>query len=198
MLYASKRSEGRIVHRDCCRYIKMIPEKNRVQFWKMKKAMEMGYCLCRYCAPIWQYLKREGRELDSFCKKNGLFYSFNRGDGSLDVISRTGKWKVIVCGRENFIWLYHKNLYEKKGRESIVPGYHSQSVRRSTLMGYLKYVAEHDAYRKAEPLYECQKKGKGWQFRHDQKQLEKKVRRKQSISYVLELLNGMSEGRIAY
>lgn len=196
MPYASIHSKMRIVHRDDCRYVKAVSPENERHFYTLRKAASEGFVHCLCCAPMQKYLRKEKDALDSFCKRNGLFYSFNRSDGSLDVISRTGKWKIIVNGQKDFIWLYHKSLFRQE--DSFVPGYHSQNVRKSTLLGYLQYVAAHDGYRKEEPLYDFQKRGTGRQCRRDQERQAKKIRRKQSIIYVTELLNGMSKGVIAY
>ena len=73
-----------------------------------------------------------------------------------------------------------------------MPGYHSQKVRRNTLMGYMQYIVEHDRYRMENPLYKNQKTGRGKQAREEQKQYAIKVRKWQSIRYVTELLNHMS------
>ena len=101
---------------------------------------------------------------------------------------------------KHFIWLYHEN---RKITHSggLVPGYHSQNTRSSTIMGYMQYIVKHDRYREENPLYECQKhtntvKGsKKW--KKDQRRAER-VRRARSIRYVEEILANMAAGIISY
>ena len=132
--------------------------------------------------------------------QNGIYYYFNHADGTIDVISRSGKWKIIVNGQKHFIWLYHKNTNGSEMR-GLVPGYHSQSVRRSTLMGYMRYIKGHDEYRENDPLYNYQKhsgvskRSKNWG--NDQRRAER-IRRTQSIRYVVELLENRALGNITY
>lgn len=191
MCYVCGKSRNKMVHKMNCRYAGMIPDKNKKCFATLKEAQEAGYVQCMYCAYIRKYMEQERKELSDFCRKNGLYYEFNHKDGALDVISRTGRWKIIVNGKKHCIWLYHKNL--RGGRQdSLVPGYHSQKICKGTLIDYMKYIVEHDQYRMENPLYESQKAGRGQRARAEQRQQAQKVRKWQSIRYVTELLNIMS------
>lgn len=200
MCYVCGKSSNKIVHLTGCRYVKMMPEKNRKYFNSLKDASEAGYVQCKYCSHIMKYLKREEKSLESYCRPNGVYFYFSAADGSLDVISRSGRWKIIVNGQKHYIWLYHKNNHGFKPGE-LVPGYHSQSIRSSSLMGYMNYIVKHDLFREDNPLYEHQKhsnapKGsKKW--KKDQRRA-KNMRKTQSIRYVNELLENMSIGNIAY
>ena len=69
-------------------------------------------------------------------------------------------------------------------------------------MGYMDYIVKHDEYREENPLYANQikhpnspKGSKKW--KKDQRRAEK-ARRSSSIKYVMELLNNMSVGNLAY
>lgn len=200
MCYVCGKSNNKIVHTMGCRYVKMMPDKNRKFFHTLKEASEAGYVQCKYCAHIKKYLSREEKQLEGFCRPNGVYYYFNPVDGSIDVISRSGKWKIIVNGQRHFIWLYHKNNHGSNYGD-LVPGYHSQRIRSSSLMGYMSYIVEHDKYREENPLYDRQKhhnaeKGsKKW--KKDQRRA-KNMRKTQSIRYVMNLLDEMSAGRVAY
>ena len=69
-------------------------------------------------------------------------------DGQLHVYTPRSKWRIIVNGRDNKIFLYHKNTYSKYEKiPSIIPGYHSQAIRSKTIVGYLEYIIQHDIYR---------------------------------------------------
>ena len=197
MCYVCGKSSNKIIHNMNCRYVKMMPDRNKNYYSSLKDAEEAGYVQCKYCAYIQKYIRNEKKELDGYCKPNGLYYMFNSADGSLDVISRTGRWKVIVNGQRHFIWLYHKNIRNSSNdTKTFVQGYHSQKVRKSSLMGYMQYIVEHDNYRTETPLYKNQMTGKGRHAKRDQERHAKKVRRLQSIRYVTDLLNNMSSGAI--
>lgn len=200
MCYVCGKSRNKIVHAQGCRYVKMMPEVNRRYFNTLKEASEEGYVQCKYCAHIKKYLNREEKELEEYCRPNGVYYFFNPTDGSIDVISHSGKWKIMVNGQKHFIWLYHKNNHGVNNR-NLVPGYHSQKIRSSSLMGYMTYIVKHDQFREENPLYERQmhtnttKGSKKW--KKDQRRAER-MRKTQSIRYVNELLENMSLGNIAY
>lgn len=196
MGYVYGDSGNKIIHTSNCRYAGMIKNKKNY-FSTLEAAREAGYVQCKYCSHIRKYMNSERKELAEFCKSNGLYYEFNRKDGALDVISHTGRWKVIVNGQKHFIWLYHKNQRREKER-SLVPGYHSQKIRSSTLMGYMQYIVEHDQYRIENPLYVNQMNGKGKTAKADQKRQAGKIRKWQSIRYVTEILNHMNEGILNY
>ena len=200
MCYVCGKSRNRIIHTQACRYVKMMPDKNKKSFNSIKEALDAGYVRCKYCAHINKYVRKEKKELDLYCGSKGVYYYFNRTDGALDVISRTGKWKIIVNGQRHFIWLYHKNNNGESSGD-LVPGFHSQKIRSSSLMGYMEYIVRHDEYRIRNPLYESQihlnvmKGSKKWK---KDRRREKNIRRIQSIRYVTELLNNMANGNIAY
>ena len=60
----------------------------------------------KLCAHINKYVGKEKKELDLYCGSKGVYYYFNRNDGALDVISKTGKWKIIVQERlTHFVWV---------------------------------------------------------------------------------------------
>ncbi len=194
MCYICGKSSNKIVHTMDCRYVKMIPEKNRKLFRTYKNASEAGYIQCKYCAPILKYLDREEQELTRYCRANGLFYSFNRNDGSIDVVSRSGKWKIIINGKKQFIWLYHKNV-NGAWPDDFIPGYHSQRTRSSSLMGYMRYIVEHDRYRVENPLYESQRHPnaiKGSKKWNKDRRREVRARKTQDIRYVLNLIDSLA------
>ena len=72
-------------------------------------------------------------------------------DGQLHVHTPRSKWRIIVNGKANKLFLYHKNTYHKNEEiPSIVPGYHSQATRSKTIVGYLEYIIQHDIYRRRQ------------------------------------------------
>ena len=194
MCYISGKSSNKIVHTTGCRYVKMIPAKNRRYFDSPEAASAAGYTRCRYCSRIMKHLRKESKELKRFCGANGLYYGFNASDGSLDVLSPSGKWKVIVNGGKHLIWLYHINTHEDN-RESLVRGYHSQKIRSETLLGYMDYIVKHDRFRKETPLYEFQRHGntvKGSKKWKKEQKRAKQMRKKQQVRYVMRLFDEIS------
>ena len=195
MGYICGKSNNKIIHNCGCRYVKMIPKHNRKNFDLMSEALEDGYRYCKYCSHIGKYLQKEKKQLADYCKQYGVYYYFNRMDGSLDVISQSGTWKIVVKGKKHQIFLYHKNDAQTK-REGEFPGYHWQNVRKSTLMGYIKYIVHHDSYREKQPLYESQKKGKHRKgtkaWRKEQCRAEQ-MRKKRKVRYVLDLIDKLAE-----
>lgn len=125
MCYVCGKSSNKIIHTTQCRYVKMIPERNKRYFKKLQDAYDRGYVCCKYCTSMYRYLRKEEKQLRTYCNQNGLVYSFNSADGAIDVVSMSGKWKIIVNGQKYYIWLYHKNCgsFDKGG---LVAGYHSQ------------------------------------------------------------------------
>ena len=151
MCYICGKSGNRIAHSYDCRYVKLIPEKNRTYYGNRRSAREAGFGYCKYCSRIMQYVRKEKTALDDYCQATGLTYSFNRLDGSLDIKSRSDEWKIVVRHKDDTIRLYHKNQLDL-GEESVIPGYHSQRIRRGTVLGYLDYIVKHDIFRERNPV----------------------------------------------
>lgn len=149
MYFFSKKSSRKVVHHSNCRYCLKLESENKGHFATLEEANAVGYRLCNCCAPIAKYVRRDVKIMQSFCLEKGLlYYLYN---GSITVETKHSKWKIIVAGKRHSIFLYHKNKFEP-GEGGIVPGYHSQSVRRNSVMEYLEYIAAHEDYRYRNPL----------------------------------------------
>ena len=91
-------------------------------------------------------LRKEQEIVNQFCQENGV--SCWLYDGQLHILTPKSEWRIIVNGKANKLFLYHKNTYEKYEKiPSIVPGFHSQAIRSTTIAGYLDYIVQHDAFR---------------------------------------------------
>ena len=134
MYYYSKKSSSKIIHQQNCRHVARLDEGRTGQFQTIEYAQYLGYCMCKCCAPIIGYLKKEEEEMQQYCLKNGLAYFLS--DGCIEVITPESKWKIITNGTKNRMFLYHGNTFEKDTK-SMVHGYHSQAVRRDTILQYL-------------------------------------------------------------
>ena len=198
MSYICGKSRNKIVHHLGCRYIKIIPMQNQRHFSSFKEAAEAGYVQCKYCAGIEKYLREENKVIRNYCVSHGIYYAFNASDGSLDVISHSGKWKIVVEKYPNVIGLYHQNNNVIRKRD-FVPGFHKQNARFDTLMGYMSYIVDHDIYRFNNPIYENSKKkmGRGIKAQRNIKFRENKLRKLHSISYVNNILDKISAERHA-
>ena len=185
----SGKSSNKIVHYKDCRYVKMIPAKNKKHFLSLEEATEDGYVQCKYCARIRKYINKEMKEMTSFCESKGIDYRFNPIDGSIDIESKLDKWKIIVSGAYDYIWLYHKNstCYEAEG---TMPGYHSQNVCCTSLMGYMDYIARHDRFRRANPLHDCSRQGRSNRILKQRlHQKIRQMRKKQNTRYFLNMMD---------
>ena len=151
MCYICGMSDNKIAHSWDCRYVKLIPEKNRKYFDYRRSANEAGFGYCKYCSYVMRYVRKEKKALDDYCQATGLTYSFNRQDGSLDIKSRSDEWKIVERGRDHSLRLFHKNQLDL-GEESIIPGYHNQKITRGTVLGYLDYIVKHDIFRERNPI----------------------------------------------
>lgn len=154
MLLYQKKSSRKIVHYSGCRYLKEHMDDNRGTFNTIVEAHSAGYRLCKCCSPIAQHYREERKQILQFCAEAGL--SCYQTDGSVKVATPRSQWKIITSGRKNLLFLYHRNTnpyWKDDGQVSIVPGYHSQAVRKNSIVDYLKYIIEHDAYRNRHPAY---------------------------------------------
>lgn len=151
MYYYSKKSHNKIVHLSHCTYFQHMNHDEIGTFGRMDEATSAGYRICKCCAPIRKYYKEEYYKIKDYASKNGI--AFYLSNGEFIVQTPYSKWKIITNGRKNYIFLYHKNIYSKNIDKSLVPGYHSQAVRRNTIMGYLQYIVDHDNYRLKNPIY---------------------------------------------
>lgn len=200
MCYVCSKSEKKIFHSADCRYVEGIKKENRIYFKTLKDATNAGYRQCKCCSHIQEYLDRESSRIGGFCKQNGIYYYTDPSDGALNVISKTGNWKIIVNGRYHNIWLYHKSNLGSHDDE-FISGYHSQDAYSTSLKGYMKYIVNHDSFKRDKPLsrasahLNCTEGSRKW--KKVQKHAEK-ARRQQSIKYVLDLIDNMSAGNIAY
>lgn len=158
-MYVCGCSSNRIVHNDTCRYVRMIPKRNRTFFYSLHPAFENGYRPCKVCSDLMRRLMREQAEMEVFCRKNSLHYKIDYPTKTVDVISESGRWKIVLEGKSLTPTLYHKDTYcGKQDRASEIPGYHYQNVRKQTIVGCLKYISGHDTYQSEQPLSKKQQK----------------------------------------
>lgn len=76
-----------------------------------------------------------------YFRENGLLYFLLKGN--LHIRTYHSKWKVLAANNKNVLELHHKNSFEGEHDDSV-PGYHKQKIFSDSLLGYLKYINEHE------------------------------------------------------
>lgn len=195
MFYYSKKSRNNIVHCEGCGHINKIKPENLESFDSNKEIRGGGYRMCSCCSPVMKKLRAEKRELQKYCGEKGLMYFVC--DGNLHITSVLSKWVIVVSAKRSGSELHHENLYNEQYEDSV-PGYHNQRFSSGTLMGYMKYIAHHDAYRQKNPLRsqmpkkakKTPKKGTKGYKRYIKNEKRKEKRKK--IRNVLNLIDSLS------
>ena len=152
-VYYSVKSRRKIVHLAGCGYINRIEKENIRSFKSLEEAEKHGYRLCRCCPSVSNKYRRENKKITRFCKAKGFMTELH--NGVLHIISACDCWRIITNGKNNSLFLYHKNTdmrFRREKRPSIIPGYHSQKYRSDTIMGYLRYINSHDEFRSVYPF----------------------------------------------
>ena len=194
MVIYSALSSNKIVHLPNCKFIKKI--KNKASFESLAHARKNGYRLCNCCAPISKKYQKESKEIEFFCRTEGLSVRLSDGELIIDTPCHS-KWKLITADKSNKLFLYHKNscTLNNSRPESMIPGYHIQAVREKTILNYLKYILNHDEWRRIHPLATpavkrttSQKGTKRW--RAEQKK-EKSRQKKMQTRHVLDLIDSI-------
>ena len=149
MVIYSTKSSSKVFHLQHCHIARRIRKEYKVKLDSPAEARALGYRLCNCCSLVGMRYRKERKAIDRFCDANKLACWLD--DGILYVRTNNGQWCIIVNGKANKLFLYHKNTYYKQETiPSIVPGYHSQAIRCKSIVGYLDYIVQHDAFRAAE------------------------------------------------
>lgn len=164
-VFYSINSHRKIVHYSNCAILSHIPKENIRSFYSLQEAQAHGYHLCKCCPPIAHKYRKERHKIKDFCHTNGLTVKLQ--DGAIHIISRHDCWRIITNGHNHNIFLYHKNTGKRCRRDRhppLVPGFHSQKIRASTILEYLEYIVGHDLYRDDHPCTErvSHASGKKW------------------------------------
>lgn len=192
MFYYSVKSKNKVVHYQGCRHLKNIKEENLRSFESVNDIRSSDYRICSCCSPIAERLKNEQEELQKFCQKEGLSYFVSKG--ILHIRTYNSKWKILFSNKRNVLELHHENSFEKEHSNSV-PGYHRQKCISDSIIGYMKYIVNHEHYRMYNPILpniktEPPKKGsKRW---NKQQKAIKRKERKQKIYNVIKLIDSLS------
>ena len=149
MVFYSIKSNEKVFHLSHCKIAHRIRKDYKRQFTTPEEARMAGYRMCNCCSIVGKRLRKEQAAVNRFCQENGV--SCWLDDGQLRIITPKSKWRIIVNGKANKLFLYHKNSYKKpESIPSIIPGYHSQAIRCKTIVEYLDYIVQHDIFREKE------------------------------------------------
>ncbi len=153
MFFGSKHSKSKLFHYADCEHVKRIADSNLVEFQAMEEARTNGYRLCPHCCMVGRLCRQDRKAIDSFCRKYGLRQ--NIFDGDMYVISDGDTaWRISNDGKG--LRLLHESKshidYERESTTYEERDYHVQHIPKTTIMGYLSYILNHDLYeeRKSE------------------------------------------------
>ncbi len=149
MVIYSDHSHQKIVHLPSCSIIRRMEKNYRKSFETMEDARRHGYRLCNCCAQIASAFRKENEEINTFQNKTGMTIKFY--DGAIHIISKQDCWRILK--NKGHIILYHKNAGSYSNESCTVQGFHEQPVRMKTIMGYLRYIEQHDQYRETHPYW---------------------------------------------
>lgn len=150
MLFYSRKSSRRVTHLADCHYWRGTKKDAVGTFQTLQDAQAAGYRLCRCCAPTGKCYRRESRAINAFCADYGVACRYY-GD-MLQIVTPYSKWRIQNNNRVDGLSFYHRNTENRPDSISPIPGYHDQRVRKDTILEYLQYIVDHDAYRIVHPL----------------------------------------------
>ena len=161
-------------------------------FHSLEKAEKKGFRVCKHCFGLYPFLKNEGKEFESLCKKHGIFYRNNYS--YIDINTVYSRWKIYYNDLKNKIELYHINSYEN-GKKSVFEGYHLQNIDYDNLCDLIAYIADHDEFRHKNPVYIKQgkpkKAHKGTRAYKNLQKAQKNKQRRRAIYNVLCLIDSL-------
>ena len=156
MVFYSTKSNEKVFHLPHCKIARRIRKEYKMRFSAPEDARAAGYRMCNCCSIVGMRLRKEQNAVNRFCQENGV--SCWLDDGQLHILTPMSEWRIIVSGKANNLFLYHKNTYEKYEKiPSIIPGFHSQATHSATIVGYLDYIVQHDTFRRRQKKKSKQK-----------------------------------------
>ena len=152
MYFASKSHGEKIYHDQFCSYVRRMKKDNRLPFYTKEEAHEKGYRACNCCSFMGKKYRKELKSISSFAKDNHMRIWLY--DNEVYIETRIAAWKILNPGKSKKLYLYHANTenfrFCKKKKGKIVRTYHAQrDVVASTILEYLNYINEHDAWRES-------------------------------------------------
>ncbi len=145
-----KNGKNRIVHTSNCFHILRCKKGDIAYFGTLDAAYNNGYRLCKHCDFLSAQYQREKAEIKKYCKENPIVVQ--KKSLFILVSAPLSMWRMVLSSDNKHISLYHKNFFDKNETDlSIIRGYHLQNISKCSIIGYLKYILEHDKYRRQHP-----------------------------------------------
>lgn len=152
MRIMSRESSSKVYHRPECRYAKKIFKRNRIRM-NWEDAEWKGYRPCKCCDGIEFLYRMDKEKIERYAEQ--FHMDVDLKDRKIYVRTDVGCWKIIYKIRNQRFILLHRNYVN--GRicleEVEKAPFHRQGdiSEAGSIMKYLKYIREHDEYKKNAP-----------------------------------------------
>lgn len=152
MFFYNIKSNSHIFHHQQCRYVMHKAKETLGQFYTASEARSAGFKACKIChANLNLLYKREEKKLLSYAAYNVL--SVELCGNYISIMTIHSKWMVTLASENRTMQLYHKNMpnfyYDVP---TDIPGYHLQNAKSSTILGFMKYIFQHETFRHKHPV----------------------------------------------
>lgn len=202
MVYCSTVGRKKVFHNAGCRCVSRIKECNKRVFKTKEEARAAGYTECSCCSIMGKHYNKERNAVEAFCKEHSIQHFYY--DNVLYFISSEDTaWKIVQGGKSSTaFFLYHESIkgqmYVRRNTSYLNRKYHSQKVRRRSILAYLEYILAHDVYMKGKEYVIPDRKfsSSGSKKAKKAAKKEKKIQRKKSIKRTIWLINNLSESYI--
>lgn len=136
-------NSDKIIHVPGCPLIRSSKPSDLVQVQDVEHMVFHGYSMCSCCNPIDRMFQKEKSEIHTFCRNNGLWYSYH--NEYIDIKSRCGEWRILVADNKCWSTLYHRH---KKSTSLATPApmsdFHQERVCYYALLPYFQHIQYHD------------------------------------------------------
>lgn len=152
MRMMSRGSAGKVYHRLECRYARKIYKKNRMQMdWE--DAERKGYRPCRCCDGAEFLYHLEIGNIECFAEQHNLKVDLK--NHKIYVRTDVGCWKIVYKRSiQKFILLHRNYTNDHIGLDEVENApFHRQGdmPESGNIMKYLKYIKEHDEFKRNMP-----------------------------------------------
>ena len=194
MFYYSTKTKKRVLHLKNCHHIKAIKKENVATVSSVVEAQKkgIGTTVCKCCSALRKDYSRNLNEILNFAYSNGMCCHMD--EGLMRIESSFAKWIIIPQSNGYSYELHHQNT-RKSNHDNSLAGYHYQHIGGRTVRDILEYIAEHDKYRKINPVTLKPGKAppkKGTRRWASLQRRIKKKERKQQIRNVLDLIDSLA------
>lgn len=205
---------NKIVHSNNCHYINMIHKEN-IDIVDIYSAHSGGYVFCKRCDPMKRIYDRNKGNVDKFMASSS--YEYRIDNGKMFVTNIKESWIIITDGTA--LLLFHKNRNEIFANFNVeyvsnlplsISGYHFQKRNFRSLMKCLKYIRNHELFRRNEKrkskksgfesFYEEESWSQDYATRkcktkiNNKGSVQSRLKRKRDADKVLRLIDALNKG----